>query len=445
MSTVPEPRDMAQAIADRRDWAIEALLQWVRRPSVLGHELSAQEHAAALYEELGFEVRLEPVDLDRIRDRPGFSPVDWEYGPDRPNVVGIHDPGRSEGRSLILNGHVDVVSPEPSRLWTSPPFSPRVEPAGPDGQTWIFGRGAGDMKGGSICGLWALAAMSDLGLEPASRVILQSPIEEECTGNGTLDLCTKGYTADACVIPEPFDESLLLRQVGVLWFQVRVVGRTTHVLGAGRGVNAIEKSTVIISALRDLETEMNRPEVIPPEYEGIDHPLNLNVGTIRGGDWASTVAGECLTRYRLGLFPGERCEDLMRRVEARVMEVADADPWLRDNPPAVEYVGFRAEGCHVDAGCALLGALGRAHAQVRGAPPERLVATCTTDVRFFNLYAGIDATCYGPQAVNIHGVDEGVSVDSMQRTAEVLLRFTSDWCGTRTKPRPAHSRSGDTS
>ena len=442
--SAPQPgrESLASAVAARRRWALDVLGDLVRQPTVLGNEEPGQRSLAVVLEGLGYDVRWEPIRVDRIRDLPGFSPIDWELE-GKPNLVAVHDPGEGAGRSLAFNGHIDVVSAEPLALWSTPPFSPTVLEA--EGETWVQGRGAGDMKGGTVSYLWALAALQDLGLEPASRLVCQSPVEEECTGNGTLALLERGYGADACVIPEPFGETLLQRQVGVLWFQVRVVGRTTHVLGAGRGVNAIEKSTVIISALRDLETEMNRPEVIPPEYEGIDHPLNLNVGTIRGGDWASTVAGECLTRYRLGLFPGERCEDLMRRVEARVMEVADADPWLRDNPPAVEYVGFRAEGCHVDAGCALLGALGRAHAQVRGAPPERLVATCTTDVRFFNLYAGIDATCYGPQAVNIHGVDEGVSVDSMQRTAEVLLRFTSDWCGTRTKPRPAHSRSGDTS
>src|SRR5690606_10263631 len=148
-----------------------------------------------------------------------------------------------------------------------------------------------DMKGGSMCFIWALAAMRDLGIEPASRVVCQSVLEEECTGNGALAACDGGFLGDACLIPEPFNQTILRRQVGVVWFQIRVLGLTTHVLGAGRGVNAIEKSWTFIRALRALEEETNAPDRIPPGYQGIEHPINLNVGVITGGDWASTVAG----------------------------------------------------------------------------------------------------------------------------------------------------------
>ncbi|MBX3728738.1 MAG: ArgE/DapE family deacylase [Candidatus Sumerlaeia bacterium] len=424
---------VAQAIADRRQWAIDTLAWWVRHASVLGQEEPAQSYIAGVYEDLGFSTRLEAVDPEELRDMPGFSPVDWSYE-GRPNVVGVHDPGRNLGRTLIFNGHVDVVSPEPVRLWSSPPFEPRVVENEEDGESWMYGRGAGDMKGGSMCFLWALAALRDLGFEPASRVELQSPIEEECTGNGALALCMNGEAADACLIPEPFNETILRRQVGVLWFQVRVLGKTTHVLGAGRGVNAIEKSWVFIQALRRLEEEINQPENIPDGYKGIAHPINLNVGIIQGGDWASTVAGECVTRFRLGLFPGERISDLQARIEKCVADAAADDPWLREFPPTVEYVGFQAEGCEFDMDSDFARTLKRTHRQWRGSEPEELIATCTTDVRFFNLYRGVPATCYGPKARNIHGVDEKVSLDSMQRVAEVLASFIDAWCGVQAIP-----------
>jgi acetylornithine deacetylase len=361
---------------------------------------------------------------------PGYSPVDWSYE-GRPNAVGVFDPGENKGRSLILNGHVDVVSPAPSALWSSPPFDPRVVENEEDGETWMYGRGAGDMKGGSTCFLWALAALRDLGFEPASKVIVQSPIEEECTGNGALALCANGYTADAALIPEPFNETILRRQVGVMWFQVRILGKTTHVLGAGRGVNAIEKSWVVIQALRRLEEEINAPKNIPPDFAHVAHPINLNVGIIDGGDWASTVAGECVTRFRLGLFPGEKLEDLRARIEKCVADAAAADAWLKDFPPTVEYVGFQAEGCDFDIDSDFGRTLRAAHCEWRGGEPAILDATCTTDVRFFNLYQGIPSTCYGPKAVNIHGVDEKVSIDSMQRVAEVMASFIAQWCGLR--------------
>ncbi len=437
---LPPLERLREAIAGRRDWAVRSLRELVARPTVLGQEDAGQEVVASLYEELGCEVREVPIRLDELRDRPGFSPPDWPSEGKR-NLVGLHEPEGAGGRSLVLNGHIDVVSPEPFSLWSGPPFEARLLRDGPDGETWIQGRGAGDMKGGTVGYLWALAALRDLGLVPDARVVLQSPVEEECSGLGTLALLAAGYgqDADACIIPEPFDRTVLRRQVGVLWFRVRVLGRTTHVLGAGRGVNAIERSWPLIEALRDLETELNRPEAVPEGYRGVEHPLNLNVGVIRGGDWASTVAGECVTWFRLGLWPGRDPEEALAQVRTRVAEAAAADDWLRDSPPRVEQVGFRARGCE----CSLDGdfgrALARAHAGLGGAEPTELRATCTTDVRFFELDHGVPATCYGPRAVDIHGVDERVSLDSMQEVASVLAAFIQDWCGLRPSPsRPGH-------
>ncbi len=426
--TRPSQRDFADAVAGRRDWALDALRALVREPTVLGRERSGQERAAALYEELGYAPRFETIDAARLRDLPGFGPTDWELD-GKTNLVAVHEPPDPRGRSLILNGHIDVVSPEPTVLWSSPPFEPVLLEDEEEGGTWMRGRGAGDMKGGTVSFLWALAALRDLGYVPGSRLVLQSPVEEECTGNGTLALLANGHTADAAIIPEPFAESLLVHQVGVMWFDVQVLGRTTHVLGAAQGVNAIEKSWILLRALRGLEAELNRPEMIPESYRGVEHPLNLNVGVIRGGDWASTVAGECTVRYRIGLFPGQRLDELKRRIEDRVAEAAAGDEWLRESPPRVSYVGFQAEGASFDPQSEAGRTLAAAHRSWRGTDPEPLAATATTDARFMDLYYGIPATCYGPRAVGIHAVDEKVSVDSMQRVAEVLSTFVADWCG----------------
>jgi acetylornithine deacetylase len=414
--------DIARAVADRREWAVEALSEFVRQPTVLGSEEGGQRVAAKLFEELELEVKVETIKLADIEGKPGFSPVDWQLD-GKHNVVGIHEGGN--GRSLIFNGHVDVVSPEPTKLWSSPPFEPRV--VNEDGETWMYGRGAGDMKGGTVSYLWALNALRDLGRAPAGKVICQSVVEEECTGNGALSLLEKGYRADAAIIPEPFNETIITAQVGVLWFRVRVLGETTHVLGAGKGVNAIEKSWPIIQALRDLEEEVNRE--VPEPYQGVEHPLNLNVGTINGGDWQSTVAGECVTGFRFGAFPGDSLDKVKQVIEDRVAHAATADPWLKGNPPQVEWVGFQAEGCVFDAESEFGKSLRNAHKQWRDTEPEQLRCTATTDIRFFNLYYDIPATCYGPKAERIHGVDERVSIDSMQRVTEVMCSFVQDWCG----------------
>jgi len=421
---------ISSAVNARREWAVDALASLVKLPTLLGSEGPGQMRMAQLYEELGMDVHVEAIELERIKDKPGFSPTGWELD-GKENIIGVLRASNPQGRSLAFNGHIDVVSPEPVSLWSSPPFEPRI--AEEDGETWMYGRGAGDMKGGTMCYLWALHALRDLGFLPAADVICQSPVEEECTGNGALAILDNGWVADAAIIPEPFNETVLVSQVGVLWFQVRVLGRTTHVLGAGRGVNAIEKSWLIIQALREMEEQVNTPDNVPELYRGVEHPINLNVGTIQGGDWQSTVAGECVTGFRFGAFPGENLEAVKQRIEDTVRRAAAADPWLAESPPTVEWIGFQAEGCVFDVNGEFGQTLVSAHKQWRGTEPEQLRCTATTDVRFFNLYYDIPATCYGPVAENIHGVDERVSVDSMQRVTEVMCSIIETWC----KLRPA--------
>ncbi len=377
---------------------------------------------------MGLEARRTPVSRETIETLPGYSPALLEYD-GRFNVRGAHRPAATGGRSLILNGHVDVVSAEPETLWSSPPFEPR-RMTDASGETWIQGRGAGDMKGGSVCGLWAFAALEELGVRPAAPVTFQSCIEEECTGNGTLSLITDGEQAQACIILEPFNQTILAAQAGVLWFELHILGKTTHVLDTGRGVNAIDMGFHLYRILQDeLEAPLNLPENLPPSYREIAHPANLNLGVVRGGDWPSTVAGDCTLRFRMGLLPGMSCAALMRQVEEVVAQASRENPWLKQNPPQIVFRGFQAEPCEVDMQSDFVRVLAAAHRDVMGEAPAPLFATCTTDVRFYNLYAGIPATCYGPKAVNIHGADERVSVDSMEKTALVIARFIEEWCG----------------
>ena len=239
-----------------------------------------------------FDVTLDPATLAA---HPGAAPFSWEVA-GKANVLADWPAVAPGGRSLILNGHIDVVSPEPSSLWTGDPFAARR-----DGD-WLHGRGAGDMKAGLAAMVGAVAGLRRLGLGPRGRVQLQSVVEEECTGNGALACVLAGHTADAAILTEPTSGAVWNAQVGVLWFQVRVLGAPAHAGDAPGGANAIEASYAVIAALRALEAELNAAR--PPLYAAYPHPINLNVGQIRGGDWPSTVAGECLTHFRLATFPG---------------------------------------------------------------------------------------------------------------------------------------------
>jgi len=275
---------------------------------------------------------------------------------------------------------------------------------------------------------YAAKAVEHAGFALEGDVTLETVIEEECCGNGALACLDAGYDADAVLIPEPFGPTLLTSQVGVLWFRVDVAGKANHVLDTKAGANAVEKLFPIIKGLRGLEREMNE-EPSPDAYQSISHPLNLNVGIVRGGDWPSTVPASAELHCRLSYYPGWRYQDVCERIRQCVERTAAADPWLAAKPPEVSFYGFRSDGHTLDPRDPVLATLGGCHQALTGSPAEEYICTCTTDLRAFVSYGNGSATCYGPVAKNIHGANECVNLDSIIHTAKAYALFLSRWCG----------------
>jgi acetylornithine deacetylase len=414
------------AVDARFDEQTQFLSELTTHPSTRGNEQSAQDFMAEALDERGFGVDRWQIDVDDIAHLPGFSPVIGTYD-DAVNVVGTL-PCTGKGRSLILNGHIDVVPEGPLDMWDTPPYQPRVD----DG--WMYGRGAGDMKAGLASNLYALDALRDLGYGPAAKVIYQSVVEEECTGNGALACLQRGYTADAALIPEPFAEDLVTAQLGVIWFQVHLKGIPVHVAYAGSGSNAIEAAIPLIAALHGMEARWNGADRRHNEYAHVHHPLNLNIGKFQGGDWASSVPAWCVFDVRMGLFPGQDIQDAKREIEEVLNDAAQSNDFLRNNHPEIVYHGFHAEGYalaeHDTAtASAAISTLDRAHHTVTGKDLNKVSITATTDARFFGLYADTPALVYGPVAEAIHGFNERVDLESMRRVTQATALFIADWCG----------------
>jgi acetylornithine deacetylase len=205
----------SQRILDAVDGGFEAQLattkDLVAIPSTRGAEGPCQDMIGDLLRQRGYEVDDWPINLDDLKDLRGFGPIEHDFSRAR-TVVGTYRPSRNAGKSLILQGHCDVVPPGPLEMWETPPFSPVVR----DGR--MYGRGACDMKSGTISALYALDAIKAAGFRPTARIHFQSVIEEESTGVGALSTLQRGYRADACFIPEPTGGKLVRSQVGVIWF-----------------------------------------------------------------------------------------------------------------------------------------------------------------------------------------------------------------------------------
>lgn len=414
--------ELVAAAAAEAAAGVDLLRRLVEQPTVLGNEEPGQVVIAEAYRELGLHPVDVPMDPGVLRAHPHAAPFSWDVTGKRNVVAGFG--GDGDARSLILNGHIDVVSSQPDRLWSTPPFRPAV-----DGD-WMYGRGAGDMKSGLVAAVMAVAALRKLGIEPAGRVTLQSVVEEECGGNGALACVAAGYTADACVVVEPFGAEILTAQVGVLWFDVTVAGHPVHVGDAGEGANAIEAVYHVIRALRELEAELNA-EPKPPPFDVYPHPLNLNVGVIEGGDWRSTVAGECVARFRFARYPGVPLEQLRARIEERVAQASAAHAYLAEHPAVVSYDGFDCEGYEIAAGEPVVTELRACHQAVTGQDPPLVASTATTDTRTFGLYGGIPSVCFGPYSEGNHAADERVFLPSITSTAQVLALMICAWCGVR--------------
>ena len=404
---------------------VEVTKTLVRFASLRGAEHTTQDFVFRAFGDEGLALDRFLMDRAAIERHPGGSKYSDEHS-DAPIVVGIHRPRQETGRSLILQAHVDVVPAGPDALWSRPAFEPTIE------GDWMFGRGAADMKAGHAANLFALKALRRIGLQPAATVYLQSVVEEESTGNGALMTHLRGYRADAVLIPEPEDEKLVRANTGVLWFEVHIQGHPVHVREMQSGGNAIDAAYRVIAALRQLEENWNARKQGREYFEQEDHPINLNIGRIEGGDWASSVPAWCKLSCRIAIFPGTDANEAAREIEKAITDFARGDTLLANNPPRVVFNGFFAEGYVLAPGSQAEAVLAGSHREVTGKPLESFVTAGYLDTRVYSLYDRVSALCYGPISRNIHGADECVSLASVQRVTATMALFIAEWCGVET-------------
>lgn len=389
-----------------------------------GQEHAIQEELFRQYSARGYSTTKLEMDEKVLAQHSGAGKFSAQHSK-APVVVGVHEPKSATpgGKSLILNGHIDIVPTGPEELWTNEPYSGFI-----DGD-WLYGRGSCDMLAGAVSNLFALDALRSIGKQPASKVIIESVPEEESTGNGTMTAHLAGYTADAVLIPEPTNEQLVRANVGVIWFKIAVAGRPVHVLKAKDGSNAIESIWKIVGALKELEKEMNDQKKGRLYFEQLDQPINLNVAMIQGGDWASSVPAWCTIDCRVALFPGVTAKEVAGRIESTIEKASKADSFLRDSPPKLTWNGFFAEGYVLEPGSEAEEVLKKVHQQVTGNELESITMPAYLDTRIFALEQKIPALCYGPVGECLHGFDERVSISSIQRVTTTTALFIAEWCG----------------
>ena len=421
-------KDIQNAVDRRFDEQVDFTAALVNFPSTRGLEATAQDFMADAMGDRGLTVDRWKLDVDDFKHLPGFSPVSIDYD-NSYNVVGAwrpESPGHSGGKSLILNGHIDVVPEGPLDMWDSPPYQARR-----DGDR-LYGRGAGDMKAGLVSCLFAYDALLEAGYRPAANVFVQSVIEEECTGNGALACLSRGYQADAAIIPEPSGDTLFSAQTGTIWQQITVKGHPVHASRATEGFNAIKAAYVLIQALEKLEAKWNAEKDQHKHHCGHHHPINFNIGKIAGGDWPASVPAWCTFDLRAAIFADDDIHARAKELEDCIQQAAAQDRHMSNRPPEIVYQGFMAEGfalADMENAAEPISLLGQCHEQVYGAALKQSVITGTTDARIFGLYANTPGLVYGPRAVDVHGFNEWVDLESVRKSTQAIALFMANWCG----------------
>lgn len=399
---------------------IDKLQKIVQHNSTQGNEKAVQELIASYLHELGLEVDMWDLNSERLKKHPYFY-SNREQFQHSPNVVGILK-GTGDGKSIILNGHIDVVPEGDHTQWNEHPYGGKVI----DGK--MYGRGVTDMKGGNIALLMAIEAIKSLGLRLKGDVIFQSVVEEESGGAGTLDTILKGYKADAAIIPEPTNMKIFPKQQGSKWFRLIVKGHTAHGGTRYHGVCAIEKSLIVYEHLKALEKIRNN-RIKDPLYDNIPIPIPINVGTINGGDWPSSVPDNVQLEGRIGIAPGETLEKVQQEMEEWMSKLEEKDSWFKEHPVKVEWFGARWVPGEIDIHHPLMELLMENFEEIMEERPVLEASPWGTDGGLFTQVAGTPSIVFGPGITDLaHFPNEAIELEKIFKIAKIIAATVVDWC-----------------
>lgn len=385
--------------------------------------------------------RMLQTELDAL----GMGTEMTDVFPGRPNLTGTL--AGLEARSLVLNGHIDVVPVGERSAWTVDPFGAEMR----DGR--IYGRGALDMKSGVAVNLAVVKAIRDLGLTLEGRLDIHAVVDEEAGGFGSMQLVRQGRLAKAIIVTEPTWNAVLPAEGGLDWVRVTIRGRNAH---AGwryneiypqkdtaerlqPGVNALELAARFILAVaayeRDRGTRKSAHPLLPPGVNTISPGVMIAGsgvgldGLPKGLSNPAITPDVAVIDFDLKFLPNECPADVRREFEALVHAFAQMDSWLRDNPPVVQWelAGLHFPPMDTPLDHPLVTAMIESR-QAMGLPTRIEGFVAVSDIAHY-AGAGVPGVLYGPAGAGLHGTDEYVDVASLIEAAKVVAATTVKWCG----------------
>lgn len=413
-------RDLKEVLEQNKEKYIEELKNLVGIDTHdLGHgidgglEKQGQEYMVNLFESMGAdEITVDPMD-EAVIQESYKKHQEGNLGhnqTDRANVYATFK-GKQGGKSLLFNGHIDVMPAEMEDGWTNPPFEPVIR----DGK--MYGRGCTDMKGGLMASVMAVKLLQDAGYELPGDVTITSVCDEEGGGNGSIQAVMRGLKADGVVNCEPTDDTLILAHMGWVFFKVDFEGKACHSGAKAEGVSAIEKAIKVIQGLNEMEHRWLltiRHRLLPPP--------SLNIGVIEGGTAGSTVPGECSFSTCVHYVPTLMNQDMVVKEFTEVVErISRSDAWMEAHPPKISIYqtghGFEMEEDHP-----LVDTFKEAYSEALSRSVKVEGSHFGCDSRLWRNIAGCPTIQYGPgEGAQCHTVDEWLKLDSYLEVLEIVL------------------------
>ncbi len=382
----------------------DELIRWVqeltRIPSVWRPETGEGEEAAARW----VEARCQAIGLETHFDM---------VQPGRPNVIAIHR-GRENGKTLMFEGHTDVVTEGDPSLWTYPPFAAEIH----EGR--IYGRGANDMKAGLVAALIAIKAIVESGVNLQGNILLGALCDEEGSMIGVKDFVARGWAdmVDAAIICEPEENHLCIAQKGVMWIHAFIHGVMAHGAMPLTGKNSAYPMARFLTQVAALEVEeiarhgahpfLGQPSITPTILlsppRGYGEPQN-NV---------MPQSTEVVLDFRL--IPGQDADALAKRVESLLQEVTAGEENLRYEMRVLEV----RPPTDTDPTEPVVTTLAAAYRDLTGQDPIYGGVPGSTDGTILHWKKGIPIVTCGPGDIHIpHHIDEWVSIDEIKLAARL--------------------------
>jgi acetylornithine deacetylase len=392
----------------------------VQENSTRGNESSAQAVIIEKCRQLGLTLDIWEIGGEELKLHPAYC-CDRDNFDGNPNVVAVLK-GTGGGKSIILNGHIDVVPVGNENNWKHDPFSGHIE----NGK--LYGRGATDMKGGTVALLMAMESIISTGMKLKGDIIFQSVIEEESGGAGTLAAVLRGYQADGAIIPEPTNMKIFPKQQGSMWFRITVKGRAAHGGTRYEGVSAIEKSLKVIKRIQQLEKDRNL-KISDPLFDKIPIPIPINIGKINSGQWPSSVPDLATIEGRMGVSPDETIMEAQKEMESCLRELNEQDEWFQNHPLQIEWFGGRWLPGKLNSDHPLMKSISESFLELKGTEPIIEASPWGTDGGILSNIGNTPVVVFGPGVTETaHDANEHIVLEDMFTASEIIALTLLKWC-----------------